>query len=100
MAWKDGLCESGLYKSDAGEVNLGKIESGSRYAGIYKLRLHKIHGVETLSSLPLPQSDSSSTLSTIPSIASDALISDSQPNPVERRGFVVIVRRGIALRLA
>ena len=49
MAWKDGLCESGLYKSDAGEVNLGKIESGSRYAGIYKLRLSKIHGVETLS---------------------------------------------------
>lgn len=33
MAWKDGLCESGLYKFDAGEVNLGKIESGSRYAG-------------------------------------------------------------------
>ena len=29
-----GLCESGLYKFDAGEVNLGKIESGSRYAGI------------------------------------------------------------------
>ena len=41
MAWKDGLCESGLYKFDAGEVNLGKIESGSRYAGIYKLRLYK-----------------------------------------------------------
>jgi hypothetical protein len=41
VAWKDGLCESGLYKFDAGEVNLGKIESGSRYAGIYKLRLYK-----------------------------------------------------------
>jgi hypothetical protein len=41
VAWKDGLCESGLYKIDAGEVNLGKIESGSRYAGIYKLRLYK-----------------------------------------------------------
>jgi hypothetical protein len=32
VAWEDGLCESGLYKNDAGEVNLGKIESGSRYA--------------------------------------------------------------------
>jgi hypothetical protein len=39
VAWKDGLCESGLYKIDAGEVNLGKIESGSRYSGIYKLRV-------------------------------------------------------------
>jgi hypothetical protein len=29
VAWKVGLCESGLYKFDAGEVNLGKIESGS-----------------------------------------------------------------------
>jgi hypothetical protein len=26
---------------DASEVNLGKIESGSRYAGVYKLRLYK-----------------------------------------------------------
>jgi hypothetical protein len=38
VAWEDGLCESGLYKNDAGEVNLGKVESDSRYAGIYKLR--------------------------------------------------------------
>jgi hypothetical protein len=35
VAWRGGLCESKLYKIDAGEVNLGKIESGSRYAGIY-----------------------------------------------------------------
>jgi hypothetical protein len=26
---------------DAGEVNLGKIESGSRYVGVYRLRLYK-----------------------------------------------------------
>jgi hypothetical protein len=41
VAWKGSLYESGLYKIDAGEVNLGKIESGSRYVGIYKLRLCK-----------------------------------------------------------
>ena len=54
MAWKDGLCESLLYKVDAGEVNLGKIESGSRYAGIYKLRLYKSanNGLCSLSSIP------------------------------------------------
>jgi hypothetical protein len=42
VAWKDGLCESGLYKFDAGEVNLGKIESGSRYAELYKAALIQI----------------------------------------------------------
>jgi hypothetical protein len=54
VARKDGLCESGLYKFDAGEVNLGKIELGSRYAGIYKLRLCKSanNGLCSLSSIP------------------------------------------------
>jgi hypothetical protein len=54
VAWKDGLCESGPYKFDAGEVNLGKVESGSRYAGIFKLRLYKPanNGLCSPSSIP------------------------------------------------